>query len=247
MKKFTLKKASALFATAIMAMSCGTMTSFADDSASMTLTSAKAFAGKSVTVDLVLETGDICSGYDITVEFDEELSLESIDGAFASEVNGNVISIINLQGVPFKDGKACTTLTFEVPEDSVAGEEYAVEISKIGSFCTDSEEIENPVINNSTITVLETAKPVTNHLIYVEKNVEVVALRGDSNGDGKVDLYDIVSVTKSMMSVVTLDTQNAFFADVNQDGKVDLYDAISLCRYSMASDKENAWSNIIVK
>lgn len=247
MKKFTFKRVAAFFATAIMAASCGTMTSFADDTASMTLTSANAFAGKSVTVDLTLETGDTCSGYDLSIEFDEELTLESVDGAFASEVNGNVVTVINFQGLPFKDGKACTTLTFEVPEDATAGEEFEVEVSRIGSFCTDSGEIEAPVVNNSKIKVLESAKPVTNHLIYVEKNVEVVALRGDSNGDGKVDLYDIVRVTKSMMAIVTLDTQQAFFADVNQDGKVDLYDAISLCKYSMASDKENAWSEIIAK
>ena len=87
-------------------------------------------------------------------------------------------------------------------------------------------------------------------MVYIEEkgntNAEV-ALRGDVNGDGNVDLYDAIMVTKKMMSMENLNKKQEFFANVNEDQATDLYDAISICRYNMSADKENAWGEIISK
>lgn len=251
MKKTALRRLSALFATAVMAVSCSTMRLSAQaGTASITLTDATAVAGKFVTVDLTINTGNLCAGYNVDVVFDSDLELKKVEGVVSTCQIDNVVTLVNFTGTYFKDDKVLSTLTFEVPEDAEKGEKFDVRIQKIGNFCTDSCEFENVVINNSTIEVLEGAKEVTNHMVYVEEGNTTsteVALRGDVNGDGNVDLYDAILVTKKMMSIENFNKKQDFFANVNEDTAVDLYDAIGICRYGMASDKENAWGEIISK
>ncbi len=251
MKKTTLRRLSALFATAVMAVSCSTMRLSAQSgTASITLTDATSVAGKFVTVDLMANTGNLCAGYNIDVAFDSDLELKKVEGVVSSCQIDNVVSLVNFTGTYFKDDTVLSTLTFEIPEDAEEGEEFDVRIQTITNFCTDSCEFENVVINNSTIKVLESAKAVTNYMVYVEEGNTTsteVALRGDANGDGKVDLYDAILVTRRMMSMEKFNKKQDFFANVNEDGAVDLYDAIGICRYGMASDKANAWGEIISK
>ena len=159
----------------------------------------------------------------------------------------NVVSLVNFTGTYFKDDKVLSTLTFEVPADASEGEEYDVRVKGITNFCTDTEEFENVVINNSTIEILESGdKGVTDHMVYVEEGATtstVVGMRGDVNNDGKVDLYDALAVAKQMMSIEELDAKQSFFGNVNEDGKIDLYDVINICKYGLAADK--SWGSII--
>ena len=251
MKK-TFKRLSALLATAAMAVSCGTMSLSAEEtSAVINLSDSVAVAGKYVTVDLTLESGNRCAGYNLDIEFDSELKLERIEGVVTSCVVDNVVTLVNFTGTHFQDGKVMSTLTFEVPQNAEEGTVYDVRVSRIGNLCNGNiGEFDNVEINDSAITVLEAAKPVTRHMVYIEEkgntNAEV-ALRGDVNGDGNVDLYDAIMVTKKMMSMENLNKKQEFFANVNEDQSTDLYDAISICRYNMSADKENAWGEIISK
>ena len=247
MKKTTLRRLSALFATAVMAVSCGTMSTSAQaGTASMGLTETSAVAGKCVTVDLVLNTGNVCSGYNVDIEFDSELVLKSVQGVTASCQIENVVTLIEFTGAYLPDDEAVATLTFEVPEDAAEGQKYDIRIQKITNFCKDNEEFKNVITNNSSINVVESAKNVTNHKVYIDnQNKTEVALRGDANCEGRVDLYDAIAITKKMMGKEKFNQKQEFFADVNEDGKVDLYDTIAICMYSMASDKDNAWGEII--
>lgn len=245
MKK-TFRRIAAFISTAVMAVSCGAITTSASEAtASLSLTDAKGIAGQSISVDVVLNTDNMCNGYDIDVTFDDRLELKKVTGCFATDTIDNVTTIINFTGQTFKDGKAVSTLIFDIPEDAKESDTYDIEISRVGNFCYKGGEFVSPEFNNATISVLEEAKPVTNHLVYVYEEKTVVALRGDVNNDGQVNLYDTIEIAENMACVIQLKGANAFFADVNQDGKVDLYDAIALCRYSISSDKNNAWANII--
>ena len=118
MKK-TFKRLSALLATAAMAVSCGTMSLSAEEtSAVINLSDSVAVAGKYVTVDLTLESGNRCAGYNLDIEFDSELKLERIEGVVTSCVVDNVVTLVNFTGTHFQDGKVMSTLTFEVPENA---------------------------------------------------------------------------------------------------------------------------------
>jgi len=248
MKNTFFKRLSAIFATAAIAASCSTvMASAQAGTASMTLTDATAIGGNLVTVDLMVNTNNLCAGYNIDIEFDDDLVLKNVEGVMTTCTVENVVSLVNFTGTYFKDDKVLSTLTFEVPADASEGEEYDVRVKGITNFCTDTEEFENVVINNSTIEILESGdKGVTDHMVYVEEGATtstVVGMRGDVNNDGKVDLYDALAVAKQMMSIEELDAKQSFFGNVNEDGKIDLYDVINICKYGLAADK--SWGSII--
>lgn len=60
---------------------------------------------------------------------------------------------------------------------------------------------------------------------------------GDTNGDGKVDLYDAINICKHKLKKPELTGVNLKQADCNKDGVVDLYDAIFISRL-LASEKK---------
>lgn len=248
MKK-TLKRLSALLATAVMTVSCGVMNAFASESnASFTLTSTSSEAGSLAVVDLVLESQNQCNGYQLNIKYDDRLELvENVKGAFAIEYmkDVNSVYIVNLSGSPFADG-AVSTLTFRLPEDAAAGETFDVTITDIDDARYNDGIARTAVINNSTITV----KKVSDILVYeTVVNGTVVtesAPRGDVNGDGKVELSDLIAAAKSMVTKKSTERAD-FFADVNQDGKVDLQDLVIMAKYNLAKDKTNAWEKIMGK
>lgn len=254
MKKNTLRRLSALLAASVMTVVCGATNAFAnDEEASLKLTSSDGVAGQSVVVNLVLETGDICTGYDVDVEFDDRLELKSVGGVLVTETIGNVATVINLTTDVFEDNTPVSSLTFVVPEDADEGDSYDIRVSRIGKITSENGYIENVTATGTTINVLESVKKVANHMVYVtnQNGVEVskVGLRGDADMDGKIDLYDAIRVAVKMSNKTAkrsyYDPIGDYFADVNGDGAVNLYDAIAISRYMRSSDKSNAWGTII--
>lgn len=245
MKK-TLKRLSALFATAIMAVSCGTMNAFADKSnASFTLTNASSEAGGLAVVDLVLGADNQCTGYTLGIEYDARLELiENVDNTMAIEYNKDAHSVylVNCKGTPYKDG-TISKLTFRLPKDASVGETFDVAISRVDDARYNDGVERASVINNSKISV----KKVSDVLVYYKEGSDgsittESALRGDVNGDGRVELNDIVAAAKSMVSKSrSADEKMAFFGDVNQDGKFDVLDLIAMARFNISSD----WSKVI--
>lgn len=246
MKK-TLKRLSALFAAAIMAVAGGAMNVFADNSnASFTLTSTSGEAGSLAVVDLVLGTDDQCTGYELSIEYDERLELlENINNTMAIEYNSDAHSVylVNFSGMPYEDGTV-STLTFRLPEDARVGETFDVSISEVVDARYNDGVDRKTVISNSKISV----KKVSDVLVYYKKSsngsiTTESALRGDANGDGKVEVNDIITAAKSMISKKGVDEKTAFFCDVNQDGKFNTLDLIAMAKFTLSSD----WSKAIKK
>ncbi len=55
-------------------------------------------------------------------------------------------------------------------------------------------------------------------------NTFTVSVKGDINGDGKVDISDLAMVKSSMLNKITLNSATKKSADINGDGKVDISD-----------------------
>jgi hypothetical protein len=60
-------------------------------------------------------------------------------------------------------------------------------------------------------------------------NTEYVFSRGDSNGDGSIDIGDVIAVLQYLFNQVAIDCVAA--SDVNDDGQVDISDPINLLGY----------------
>ncbi len=62
---------------------------------------------------------------------------------------------------------------------------------------------------------------------------------GDTNGDGKVDVYDAINISKHILGKKTLTGTNLTQSDYNKDGTVNIYDVIFVSRRILCESKIN--------
>lgn len=213
-------------------------------SETISLSDAQAIAGNQVMVNLSLNTGNQCMGYNLDVEFDSELTLVDVDGAMTWEVNGNVARIIGFSGKAIEDG-AVATLYFETPESASEGSSYSIGVMNVSGLAIEGgQKIEEVEVKNSVVEVVEKAKRVTNHINVLNGNGKL-GLRGDANNDGVVGLNDAIKIASYILNTEKLDDVEFRQADVNDDGVVSLIDAIAISGYILSNDKANAWDEIL--
>ena len=59
-------------------------------------------------------------------------------------------------------------------------------------------------------------------------------VKGDANGDGKVNLLDATITQKAALGIISLEGQNKTNADMNGDGSIKIYDAIMIQKLALA-------------
>lgn len=208
------------------------------------LSDAQAIAGNCVMVNLSLNTGDQCTGYNLEVEFDSELTLKKVSGAATWEVIGNVATIIGFSATGFEDGSVAT-LYFETPETASGGSSYNIGISNVsGLLAENGDKIEEVEVRNSVVEVVEEAKEFTNHIDVSNENGKL-GLRGDADNDGTVSLSDAVKIAKYMLNKDNFNSVEFRQADVDEDGSVGLKDAVLISKYILCDDTANAWTEIL--
>ncbi len=62
---------------------------------------------------------------------------------------------------------------------------------------------------------------------------------GDANGDGKVNIYDAIEISKHVMKKTQLTGTNLKQADYNKDGNVNIYDAVFISRLILCEKNIN--------
>lgn len=204
------------------------------------LSDAEAIAGNQVMVKLSLNTGNQCMGYDLDIEFDSSLTLLDVKGATTWEANGNVVTIIGFSANGFEDGEDVATLYFETPENAAEGASYDIGVKNVADLVgSNSAEITDYDIDNSTVKVVESAKRITNHVVV---DGGALGLRGDANNDGSVNVLDAIKIAKYIVGTEKLKVNETRLADVNGNNSVDLLDAIAISRYILvAAGNANAW------
>ena len=246
MKKI-FKKLLGIGVAAVMVLGNCLVASANESVATLKLSDANAIAGKLVTVNLTMETGNLCAGYNVDIEYDERLTFHSVNGTVSDCRVGNVITLVNFTGTYFADNEIHSSITFEVPKDVEVGVEFKVNFKfrPTSNFCTDTAEFENRNLINSTITVIEAPaeNSISSYVIFNEGSKEAeVGLRGDANNNGSVDVLDAIALCKEVMGNKNLEANEKFFGDVNQDGNIDLMDVINVCKFTLNADKD--WNTI---
>lgn len=244
MKKI-FKKLLGFGVAAVMVLGNCLMVSANQSTATLSLSDANAIAGKLVTVNLTMETGNLCAGYNVDIEFDERLTFKKITGVAAYERDKNVIALVNFTGTYFADNKVYSSITFEVPKDVEVGTEFEVNFKTIRDFTTDTAGFEDYSLVNSKITVIEAPaeNSISTFVIFNEGSAEAeMGLRGDANNNGSVDVLDAIALCKEVMGNKNLKANEKFFGDVNQDDKIDLMDVINVCKFTLNTDKD--WNTI---
>jgi uncharacterized protein (DUF2147 family) len=273
MKKNTIMRASAIVATAVMAAAANGVTASAAESRvpknlkrskksdvvsveTIELSDAQAVAGKTVAVQMSMDTNDECVAYEILIEYDPSLKFERVIGANAFDVFDNYIAVVGYGATPFKDDKPVVTLNFEVPEDAEAGDSYEVKFSEIRNFSNFDENFENFESFDGKIEVLEETKRCPDYMVFEKvEDGNIVetkpGLRGDANNDGVVNVRDAAAIARhcanSYSGVEVIDTEEGkYFGNVDEDKSLSVKDAASISRYLSNSATGKAdWDNII--
>lgn len=75
----------------------------------------------------------------------------------------------------------------------------------------------------------ETNSTTLNYII--ESNGAAEYINGDISGNGQIDLYDAIIISKYLLGMVELSEDEMNIADYNDDGNVNIYDAIGIAEY----------------
>lgn len=270
MKKNLFVKASAILATAIMTVSALGMTVFgaeaANDEKSISLHGSEVFAGETVEIPLTMKTENQCTGYDLLVEFDPSFEFISVKGAKASmnfERDGRkFVSLAGYEVAPYQDDAVAASIKLYVPPTVEEHDSYNVVFSEICGFSSDDEDFENYHTSNAVVSVVPLSKMnPASKIKSNEKHSECkvfqkfdkdgrvieskVGFRGDSNGDGKADIRDALTIAKAIAGrkVSDMADYEQFFGDVNEDGRISIKDAAIIAKF--IAHGKTTWDEII--
>lgn len=239
MKMNRLMKVLAVISTAVMAVSAAGVTAAADytdttemvsnvevsSGATIILEGSTAAPGQTVDIPVKLNSGNRCTSYDMSIEYDSRLEFVEAGGAMYAvpyEENGHSYVAINgFKAAPYKDGKAIATLTFAVPEDVQENTNYEVKVGKIENLLLDYECFSNADTVNTVISVNDV------HNVYSN------GCKGDVNGDGKADIIDAAAIAKAVAGkkINKISEYGQRFGDVNEDGVLNIMDAARIAVY----------------
>lgn len=65
----------------------------------------------------------------------------------------------------------------------------------------------------------------------VEKDRKLIVIKGDTNGDGEIDLFDAVRVLNHYIEREALTSAYYEAAYANDDGEIDLFDAVKILNH----------------
>lgn len=205
----------------------------------------EAIAGELVEVPLVMYTNNKCTSYDLLIEYDSRLELQSVLRAksiIEYEENGRkFVAITGFENSPYKDGTAAATVALYVPEDAET-DSYEVKLSDISCLSTDEDDIVDYTTTDAFISVTGRAQSengTSETKIYKRYGSRgnivgtMIGVRGDVNGDGKASIKDAVTIAKACASRKTdsIDENGKFFGDVNDDGVISIKDAVRIAKF----------------
>ncbi len=174
--------------------------------------------GKNIKTSLYLKNCNVKVGIiRESCELNHGISTSKINDDIVLFVSNNCIVFVNPKGIVID--QAIASLSFFATKGEAAGEVYDISftVEKMGN--SDTEQC-STVVKNGTVTITD--------------GISTTFLKGDVNKSGKVDLYDIIEICKSLMGMKTLTAEEKTLADFNGDGSVNLYDAIEIAKKIMS-------------
>lgn len=84
--------------------------------------------------------------------------------------------------------------------------------------------------SSGTATVTAVLDGVTYECKVTVTLTDPVCQKGDPNMDDKINLYDVIAISKHILNIKPFNESELALADYNDDGKVDLYDAIDIAK-----------------
>ena len=176
---------------------------------------------------------------------DGESSIKVTCTSSAGSVLDYIINIVRVN-----PGEKPEEKPADVTTPSIGSDIYRVgdSISGVGAGTTGTNVLENMKINNGTAKVfnlngeeITSATVGTGCIVKVydgsgaEKASLPILIKGDNNGDGKVNSADALRVMRHSIKTLTLESSQLTASDINGDGKYNSADALLMMRYSIGT------------
>ena len=110
---------------------------------------------------------------------------------------------------------------------------------------TTVKDMINNINTNGTISVYKNNEIITNNNEKISTSMKIkillnsqsyefiIAINGDTNGDGEANLQDLLLINKHRLNKALLEDEFLFAGDVNKDNKVDLKDLLQVNKYRL--------------
>ena len=205
----------------------------------MKIGTVSAKGGETVTLDVTLQNNPGFCAASIEVQYDKSrltLTKAELSEAFAA----TYAAPDNLPYVTFVSPKNITaadflTLTFSVANDAPAGDAAVTIAYKKGDISDwDENDVEFKVVPGKVTgtdgaPVNPTQKPTTKPTQKPTTKPSATAL-GDVNGDGAVNMKDVLATRKHMAGMAVKGFQKTA-ADVNKDGAINMKDVLAMRKF----------------
>ncbi len=146
---------------------------------SLTISSAEALPGETVTLSVDVACNNNFESLDIVTNFDAALTAEKAvavaPASGASDAGEGYVTVVAYGSDAIADGSVAT-INFTVPADAVAGDEYVVEVVAVNTFAIfggDDIAATVPVTNGVITVVEEETEPTTEETTAEETTAEV--------------------------------------------------------------------------
>ncbi len=194
------------------------------------LTDAESMAGKEVTIELLIKNNPGIAGLAVSLKYDENvLTLkDTVKGNLFSGFTAGKNFAWDESSDVTADG-VLASFTFVIADGAAVGD---YEIQVVTRSCTneDLDDVELASVNGK-VSVID--------FVY-----------GDSNGDMKIDMKDVVLLRKFITNydfdTGTSSVDVGYGADANGDGKIDMKDVVILRKYITNYDFDTGTSSVVL-
>lgn len=168
--------------------------------------------------------------YDLT----EELSKISVSVTSASgNIKNYEITINRVENIIYTPDEVLSKLQFNIKNNYLSGFDYQTDATSLINQITNSYP--DTVVNISENKILSTGM-ILNLKSNGEKKYTLI-IYGDNNGDGNIDIIDLLKVQKDILGVNKLSDGYKEASDVNRDGVVDIIDLLKIQKHILGVNK----------
>ena len=148
---------------------------------------------------------------------------------------GNQVITINYTENNVKTVLSFSVTVYPVVINSNVYEVGEKEIRKIQPK-TKSRQLKNNITSNTNIKITNNENEVSDEAFLatgMTANGYKIIVTGDTNGDGKADIQDILNINKHRLNKTKLENEYLKAGDVTGDGKVDIQDILKINKYRL--------------
>ncbi|MCW7076192.1 MAG: cohesin domain-containing protein [Candidatus Syntrophoarchaeum sp.] len=172
-----------------------------------------------ITVPITIENATNVGSCDLTLSYDPDIVI-------VSDVGGGEFDSLQANLEDASDG-IIRIGTYQTSSPGLNGDVVLAEVTLMTMG-----DIESSTTLDLEVTTLKDATPECNPIpCLVEDGSFTVLLKGDANGDGRIDMADCMYLAKNILGISGFEQIVEAAVDVNGDGEIDMADCMYLAKH----------------